>query len=876
MSGSRSPSAVAPTSPQAAIANAGMWLEPPEQLEGEPVLYADDVTSGYRVDVSRNGGPFRSLMRRVAEYRLGDVVISREPDLVVHDEGVVEPLVAVQQDDGVGGHALEIGEQMFVWDGWAIGAPLPGPKVAPEAPAGANVVEPDASIAKGYDLAVRIAAEPGTVTPLRYGDTVSMRARAVDLAGNSLADDESDSGFVTAPKRFVRHDPAAAAVIVPAHPLRGGETLTRIVARSDGDGRPLDGPAVRHLAPPPVAQRMAERHGMFDAAIGRRPSRGRARPPARRRADGVRVVQRPGRPPARRHHGPGRRHHRRRPTGTGPAATLPLPLGQALPAGQYVVHATERLLVPHLPDPLVSGVAFMPLPAEPGSTIDVSYGDRPWPDARPARLVVSASKTFAMSSRQTPGGAVIDVALPPGEELDAAIASTISASRLGQVDPVPSHSVGHALHGLHMGLCQRQRVTVVHATRRPAGDPVLTINGIAPRERGSTVAGFSATATFHGPTTGKLDVVATWDEIIDTGAGDVRIEPRRLTMASVTPKRGTSTMTLQVRHDFGDTKRRDLQVRLVAATRFRDCFPELAEGDPLTLREGPAVPFTVTSTTVPTPLDVHSVVPTYRWERVATPGRVTSNRRLAGVRIYVERPGAVTGVGEQLGVVTYVSQQVASSPAGGPVKDLVTRWGDDPLEERDAIPPAAPLVAAFPRGAGMFAALHEMLDTPAAFTTGVSAHELRFAADRGLWYADVDVTLGTNLPAFVRFGLVRVQTKCADRCLVSPTRTTDWIPLPTPQSVDLTAQASGDVFVRVGPVNKLGLVHRNRGYRAALQPRLLPLPPGASRNATPIDITTADGEVAVDLVLEPLARRPTRPAPTGPSAPPLPTHRRAS
>jgi hypothetical protein len=66
--------------------------DPATRLDGQPVLFADDVTAGYRLDVARGNGPFRSLMRRVARYRIGTT-----PKLVVHDEGVVEPLVAVQQ-----------------------------------------------------------------------------------------------------------------------------------------------------------------------------------------------------------------------------------------------------------------------------------------------------------------------------------------------------------------------------------------------------------------------------------------------------------------------------------------------------------------------------------------------------------------------------------------------------------------------------------------------------------------------------------------------------------------------------------------------------------------------------------------------------------
>ena len=35
-----------------------------------PDLFSDDATGGYRVDVSRNGGPYRSLMQRHITYRI--------------------------------------------------------------------------------------------------------------------------------------------------------------------------------------------------------------------------------------------------------------------------------------------------------------------------------------------------------------------------------------------------------------------------------------------------------------------------------------------------------------------------------------------------------------------------------------------------------------------------------------------------------------------------------------------------------------------------------------------------------------------------------------------------------------------------------------
>ncbi len=84
---------------EAAIDAANFRSGPPEAIEGEPVLYADDVTGGYRIDVSRNGGPFRSLMRRQVVYRIGDIV-AKSPTLAAADEGMVEGLVAVEQAAG--------------------------------------------------------------------------------------------------------------------------------------------------------------------------------------------------------------------------------------------------------------------------------------------------------------------------------------------------------------------------------------------------------------------------------------------------------------------------------------------------------------------------------------------------------------------------------------------------------------------------------------------------------------------------------------------------------------------------------------------------------------------------------------------------------
>ena len=252
---------------QAAIDAVDLWSGPPEEVEGEPVLYADDVTEGYRIDVSRNGGPFRSLMRRHVEYRIG-ALPPRTPTLTADDEGMVEALVAVEQVDGAAGAVLDVGEAMVGWDGFSLAARRPGAVVDPGS-AGRDNREPE-----GGDRP-RLPGRGGRGAHSGHGHArcatatrTALRARAVDLAGNSLGEADHDSGRVTKTVRFLRHQQVAAPTIVAVRPIGGGETLTRLIARSDGDGNPLDGPAERHLAPPPSSQQMAERHGMFDSAIG--------------------------------------------------------------------------------------------------------------------------------------------------------------------------------------------------------------------------------------------------------------------------------------------------------------------------------------------------------------------------------------------------------------------------------------------------------------------------------------------------------------------------------------------------------------------------------------------------------------------------------
>lgn len=775
-----------------------LWSEPPEEFDGDPVLYADDVTGGYRIDVSRNGGPFRSLMRRRVEYRIGQLDV-RQPTLTAADEGVVEGLVAVQQDDGAGGHTLDLSEALVGWDGFSLAARLPGPVVDPAAPDD-GPAETGTDVVPGYPVDVLIRPARGSVTPLRYGDTYSVRGRAVDLGGNSLAEDDDDGGHVTEPVVFLRHEPVPAPALVPVRPFGGGETLTRLVVRTDGDGEPVGGPAERHLAPPPSSQRMAERHGMFDAAIGA------GRSPADRArlltvatlqgsfndptvtlpdgstvpADGIGVA---GPPDA-------------------DLADLP---AAALPAGQYTFHDTTRLRVPYLPDPLAAGATVVATVSAGPGVASVGFGPQRWPEASPARLTVSAATAFSLSGGPA-GSQRISVGLAPGQQLDATVSSPLRSELLGHLDQVPPDRVKAAVTGLVPLLSLRQPITLLHATRKPVADPTLKLQSVTARQRGDTAIELRARLAFHGPTTGKVDVVAEWTEVIDSGVGDVLTDRRRVTLASLTPDPGVNEITVQVRHDFGDTKHRAVQLFAVAATRFPDCFPELAAGDPLTLREGPRVELDVVSTRVPPPLQIHSVVPTYTWIRQQSPGRHEAVRHVRGVRVYVERPGATTGDSEEIGVVVYNGLATAQGPLAEEGREFVSHWGDDPVGADDMLPSGIPpLDVHFPGGVTTEEPLVEDLGEGAKITK-IVGYPLRFAPDRGLWYADVQVHWPKTSAVFTRLALVRRQRHSVGNARVSRVRTTSWFTMPPSVGVMLQATTPGVMQARVdvnGPLPKV-------------------------------------------------------------------------
>src|SRR5262249_38325307 len=117
-------------------------------------------------------------------------------------------------------------------------------------------------------LTVQFARVPGTLPRLRFGRTYECRLRVVDLAGKGLElQSPIDEQFTLALGRYLRFDPLVGPVLLLRDPPTLGESIDRVVIRSDVDA-PSGDVAERLVAPPKTSVQMAEWHGMLDTPGG--------------------------------------------------------------------------------------------------------------------------------------------------------------------------------------------------------------------------------------------------------------------------------------------------------------------------------------------------------------------------------------------------------------------------------------------------------------------------------------------------------------------------------------------------------------------------------------------------------------------------------
>ncbi len=874
------------------------------------VLFAEDLLRGYRVDVApvkdeMSPGHWMSLCAREGRYR----VVANDQELPLPpDEGFVKGAsTSKSPDDSANPDDHYLHESMFRWTGWSLCTPRPGltlraqqaddSQVQGEVP---TTVTDEAS--DGNGIVAEFKALKGSLPRLRFGQRYRLRARVVDLAGNSLAVDDPSLGeleHATAAVGYWRFEPVDPPALVHRHRVSEGESLERMVIRSNYDlssgeylkSQPFKDavqlPASadfeyleqneRHVVPPKASQQQCEHHGLFDSFFANPTSIKQGYAIAAREAG---TLYDPI---------PGAQIELVTPQALSTVATttsvppaLPTPenpVGDRMAGGQYIVHREAQLETPYLPDDAAGGVAIYARPGhqipgvsgptvlgpgcmvleDPDKRLVLVVGyDQPWPNNLGCRIVLQERDTeydeLPCSVNHKDAGMPkwdaetreLTLFIAKGEIVRLAYASFIHTKHL------PSFGLLHwiksgAKHdimvmaqlGTHWMLSPYRKLTMVHATQQPVCLPELIKMSIH-RPSGASYANLVCrTVVLHGPSTGKFEIEADWEEWIDdlekdgperiSGHGQLGEIPlhenhiNKFDLASavknaqVDPNRDRARAD---RHELGDSKFRLIRYRVRATTRFREYLPPslyadteqitrlgpIALGDHVLVADPTDAGATIlvdpngseqnTRVLASEPPDdprVLYVVPTFRWQQQEIAGGKQQQviRYGNGLRVWIDRPWFSSGDGELLGVMLFGDNKPFKNMPDA-MQPFVTQWGLDPLWETGS-PKASIKVSDFPaRVHDEPVALQEEPNEPPAHVVG---HRVHWDEQRKLWYCDIELEPGRSYMPFIRLALVRYQPNALPNARISKVVLSEFVQvLPrrravygrTGDSVDLT------------------------------------------------------------------------------------------
>ena len=540
--------------------NAAIEASPP----GSVTLYFEDIALGYRIDVwSKAKGRWFQLCARTAAKNpgLGGYGIGAPPTVVPvpkGDEGWVEP--ATTQSASSGGPPnppVYVPEYLMRWAGWSLVGARPGKHLS-DVPS--DGLEPDAANPANSNLQLQIdyAAAPGTLPTLRFGGTYRFRARAVDIAGNSVAFTETGAFTWATPEvTYRRFEPVPSPVLVPTAPRTPGEHIENLVIRSNydiSDDDPSIVPCERHIAPPSTGEDMAETHGVLDGADGHPDPSSYAliadRDGFTYKSSSVRDL-----------YGGlidtqslnGKNEWIYYPPAVTPTASHP------------------AFGVPYLPDVLARGVALLNLPGKKDAFVRAPFDSvGTWPERRAVRLVVSAGKGAPV----IPGAGDLDGAIQvkaPKASITAVLMSSYFAPPDLEVMALWQWLIeaGTATPGLRALILDRlhymftpyRELVIVHAVRQPLTPPAIGKLTVA-RSPGATYALLTGDALAQVQSTIRLDVLAAWADPYDDGKskqGAVLLE-KTSRVDEIPLALGQSDLVplYKIRHDFGDTRHHEV------------------------------------------------------------------------------------------------------------------------------------------------------------------------------------------------------------------------------------------------------------------------------------------------------------------------------
>ncbi len=761
----------------------GVALETAIRAGTDPDVWAEDIALGNVLDVWDEGrNAWYSTSARYGSYE----IIATGRSIEAGDDAPVlsAPTSSAHAADTV---EFRLHETLARWSGWSLASPRPGLPIQGNDVVGASD--------QGLPVGVQANLKPqrGSLPRLRFGSRYSLRMRVMDIAGNvpdlaapvGPADQLQRSSAIVPYRRF---DPISSPDVLIRQTPVPGESAGVLVIRGNYDLDSTD-VSVRYVAPPPAGQMLAETHGMFDAGANAAIGQGAA-----------------GRVSAR-------------------------DLIVARESGAYALaDVPDRTLpVPYLPDPLArrGAVRVMDGPNV-GWFWQPFVVDGSWPTYQPFELrLLDGGATQTISPT---GGGQLDCALTKADivhlrlssAMDAndpsvalfGITSWASARRDYDQASFPADAAG----GKNWLISPFRPLTLIYAVRQPLLEPVFVTPPNDGRDVGDTFAAVFTTFQYSEKSTSRLDLEARWTEPVDGGPGapapDVAGKHVRAHVDEVTllpffvgdPVGGA-------RHEFHDTKHRNVEYWLVATSRFAEHFLETttvpapgagttvvidarglapdrtvvtrgsttllagtdyttddiagsitfvaAPGGDVAIQFLPPVTrqtpedahatVSVRSSARPQSPDVAYVVPISAWSPV-TKGAdliVTSERVRAGVRVYLNRPWWSSGEGELLGVVIAGD---APAPALAP---FVSQWGHDPVFSGPNLPSHVPTVGSFPAQVAYDGELH-LAELPSVWA-GAVGHNVEYDASQDLWFCDIPIDSGLAYMPFIRLAVARYQ-----------------------------------------------------------------------------------------------------------------------
>lgn len=819
-----------------------------------PRMFAEDLVRGYRIDIWDDiSKRWHSLCQRQATYDIdsGSVVID-----VPEEEGSVRLAATTSPDKTSNADIIWLHEALVSWAGWSLCAQMPGKTIHHQVTEidedGNEVVvhsdpvgEPEAEVPPGLRLESAFKALPGSLPRLRYGRSYWLRARAVDLAGNSLEVQPKDFGPEKSKdnaRPYFRYEPISAPAIALVKPTAGttetpaeGESMERMAVRSFNDTPDLnvvDTPhrARRFAVPSRTTQRESEQHGMLDSAGLVDPT-----------FFAVLAAQDNSLPEEK------------------VLTSGPLAGGDPVETGYAAMVDGDPL--PYLPDPLavkISARIFDHPTFSSDNIISIPFYDgTQWPAALPFKIEIYEDSTDAPHYDEP--ARTLFIPLPKAARATLRLSVRPSAQALKilgvwnwlsaaqQTQTVMINGVATTLeriarNGQHWMLTPWRNIELVHAVQRPLITPEIT-DLVVDRHHADTFALPIFVATCSIQSTDRVDTRANWNEPFeddDAVPAPVLENRARIDHAfsiKITDEKsyggfpeyfpqGVDLVRVggifkdrvgKKLHEFHDTRYRRIEYWLEATTKFREFMPtslltEAGDEGPQPTETnikvvGPKVRTWVQCSSQPPAPEVLYVVPTFGWVRSKDSSIAKSWRRGGGLRVYLNCPWNVSGYGEMLAVVVpgaSFNGDPNTQPAGKPLKNFVTQWGNDPVWLSAFVPGVSPKPNNFPlartkadpegKWLPAFAPPEEADQPPGPFlTTGlehpeqrnpnaqtrvdIAPHDVFYDEERQLWYCDIEVNFGAAYFPFIRLALARYQPVALYSAHLSNIVLADFMPL---------------------------------------------------------------------------------------------------